>query len=279
MRTEETSLFQGGMTRACAALLGAASLLAFAAPALAQAPESKTPEHHEWSFQGPTGTFDRAALQRGYQVYREVCSTCHSMKFMSFRNLGDDGGPFFDKEHSSSGDNPVIKALAAEFTISDGPDSSGQMFDRPGRPSDPFPHPFPNEQMARLANGGALPPDLSVIVKARKGGPDYVRALLTGYQPAPAGVTVPPGSQYNPYFPGGQLKMPPPLPEGRVTFADGTPNTNAQMAQDVVTFLSWVSDPHTEARKRTGIAVIGYLIGLTALLWITYKRVWRGVKH
>jgi cytochrome c1 len=278
MRAPTTSLFQR-LRSACAVFAGAAGLLA-ASPALAQIEEPLEPEHHHWHFAGPTGTFDRAALQRGYQVYREVCSSCHSMKFMAFRHLGQDGGPFFDEESPNPNDNPRIKALAAEFTVTDGPDDTGSMFERPGRPSDRFPSPFPNEPFARLANGGALPPDLSVIVKARHHGPDYVRAILTGYgRTPPEGVTVPPGSHYNPWFPGGQIKMAPPLPEGRVTFADETAATTEQMAEDVVEFLTWAADPHMESRKRLGLVVIGYLSVLTLLLWLTYKRIWRNVKH
>lgn len=276
---EETSLTRRAIT-AVAALAGALGLAAAtAAPALGQDADMLEPNHYEWDFAGPFGTFDRAALQRGYQVYREVCSSCHGMKFMAFRNLGQEGGPFFDEEFENPNDNPRIKALAAEFMVEDGPDDSGSMFERPGRPSDPFPEPFPNEQFARLANGGALPPDLSVIVKAREGGPDYVRSILTGYLTPPSDVELATGMQYNPWFRGGQIRMPPPLPDNRVTFEDGTEATNDQMAADVVEFLAWAADPHTEERKRLGFIVIAYLAVLTVLLWFAYKRLWRNVKH
>jgi cytochrome c1 len=267
----------GSFVRTLAAL-AAVGMAAAASPALAQE-EAIEPEHHHWHFAGPFGTFDRGALQRGYQVYREVCASCHSMKFMSFRNLGQEGGPFFDEEYPNPNDNPVVKALAAQFIVMDGPDDTGSMFERPGRASDPFPSPFPNEQFARLANGGALPPDLSVIIKARHHGSDYVRAVLTGYMTPPADVIVPPGMNYNPYFAGHQIRMAAPLPEGRVEFADGTPATTEQMAADVVEFLTWASDPHAEARKRLGLVVIAYLSILSVLLWFAYKAVWKGVKH
>ncbi len=277
MRAQPTSLFHR-LTAAGAAVAGAASLTIAAAPALGQ-DEALEPEHHHWHFAGPTGTFDRAALQRGYQVYREVCAACHSMEHLSFRNLGQEGGPFHSDEYPNPNDNPVIKALAAQFTVTDGPDDAGSMFERPGRPSDRLPSPFPNDQLARLANGGALPPDLSVIVKARHHGPDYVRSLLTGYLEPPEGVSVPPGSYYNPWFPGGEIRMAPPLPEGRVIYADGTQATTEQMAEDVVELLTWAADPHTEQRKRTGIVVLAYLAVLTILMWLSYKRLWRDVKH
>jgi ubiquinol-cytochrome c reductase cytochrome c1 subunit len=268
------ALTAGGLV---ATTWGAAALAQEETPEVGMG-EALEPEHVHWDFVGPFGTLDRAALQRGYQVYREVCSSCHSMKFMYFRNLGQEGGPFFDEEYPNPNDNPRIKALAAQFMVEDGPDDTGQMFERDGRPSDHFPNPFPNDQTARLANGGALPPDLSLIVKAREGGPDYVHAILTGFREAPRGVDVPPGMNYNPWFSGGQIRMAPPLPDNRVEYADGTEATNEQMAEDVVEFLTWVADPHTEGRKRLGLAVLAYLTILTVLLWLSYKRLWRDVK-
>ncbi len=260
------------------AAVAAIGFVAAAAPALAQE-EATEPDHHHWHFSGPFGTFDRAALQRGYQVYREVCASCHSMKFMSFRNLGQEGGPFFDEAYPNPNDNPSVKALAAQFIVMDGPDDTGSNFERPGRTSDPLPVPFPNDAFARLANGGALPPDLSVIVKARHHGSDYVMSLLTGYRTPPADVIVPPGMHYNPWFAGHQIRMAAPLPEGRVQYADGTEATTEQMAADVVEYLTWAAEPHAEARKRTGLAVLAYLSILTLLLWFAYKAVWKGVKH
>jgi cytochrome c1 len=258
------------------AAFAAAGAMAFAAHGQ---DEAIPPEHHHWHFDGVRGTFDRGALQRGYQVYREVCASCHSMEFMAFRHLGQEGGPFFDEEFPNPNDSPVIKALAAQFIVMDGPDDTGSMFERPGRPSDRFPSPFPNEPFARLANGGALPPDLSVIIKARHHGPDYVRSVLIGYRTPPADVVVPPGSHFNPYFAGGQIRMAAPLPEGRVIYADETEATPEQMAEDVVEFLTWAADPHMETRKRLGLVTIAYLGMLTILLWFAYKGVWRGVKH
>ncbi|MGD2132669.1 MAG: cytochrome c1 [Maricaulaceae bacterium] len=258
------------------AALGAGLALWTAAQA---AEDAMAPEHHHWHFAGPFGAFDRAALQRGYQVYREVCADCHSMKYLSFRNLGQEGGPFFDEHYPNPNENPVIRALAAEFQISDGPDDSGLMFDRPGIPADTFPSPFPNEPAARLANGGALPPDLSLITKARAHGPDYVRSLLTGYLDPPEDVEMMAGLHYNPWFSGGQIAMAPPLPPDRVFYEDGTEATTEQMAEDVVEFLTWAAEPHAEARKRLGFIVIGYLSILTILLWFSYKALWRGVKH
>lgn len=269
-------------TRMIDRLTPLAAALGLAALAAAPAPAQETvlePEHHHWHFAGPFGTFDRAALQRGYQVYREVCAQCHSMKFMAFRHLGNEGGPYYDEEYPNPNDNPVIKALAAEFFITDGPDDTGQMFERAGRPSDYFPQPFPNDETAKLANGGALPPDLSVIIKARHHGPDYVRSLLSGFRDAPEEVELPPGAYYNPWFDGGQIAMAPPLPEGRVIYEDGTEATTEQMASDVVEFLTWASDPRMESRKRTGVVVIAYLAILTVLLWFSYKRLWKGIKH
>lgn len=259
-------------------VLALAGALATSAPAAA-ADEPLAPEHHHWHFQGVFGTFDRAALQRGYQVYREVCAACHSMEFVSFRNLGQEGGPFYDEEYSNPNDSPIIKALAAEFIIEDGPDAVGDMFERPGRPSDGFPSPFPNEFAARASNGGALPPDLSVITKARHHGSDYVRSLLTGYRTPPDDVTLGLGMSYNPWFPGGQIGMMAPLPEDRVIYEDGTAATPEQMAEDVAEFLTWAADPHTEVRKRMGFKVIIYLGILTILLWFSYRQIWRDVKH
>lgn len=282
MRIGETTVLNR-VTAAAAALIGALTLgLAASAPSGAQ--DAEEPEHHHWHFAGPFGTFDRGALQRGYQVYREICATCHGMKFIAFRHLGQEGGPFYDEEYPNPNDNPVVKALAAQFTVMDGPDDTGQMFERPGRPSDPFPSPFPNEQTARLANGGALPPDLSVITKARHHGPDYIRALLTGYGEPPADVIVPPGMHYNPWFAGHQIRMAPPLAQAALdarefTYADETEVTTEQLSEDVVEFLAWAADPHAEQRKRLGFVVIAYLSILSILLWFAYKRTWKGLKH
>jgi quinol-cytochrome oxidoreductase complex cytochrome b subunit/cytochrome c1 len=223
--------------------------------------------HQSWPDDGVFGHYDKAALQRGFQIYKEVCSACHSMKFVSYRNLADLG---------YSADQ--IKSLAATVTITDGPDDSGNMVDRPGKPSDHFKSPFKNEQAARAANGGALPPDMSLLVKAREGGEDYVYGILTGYGAAPAGVTLMPGLNYNKTFPGHQIAMPQPLIDGRVTFADGTPNTLAQEARDVSQFLAWASEPKMEERKRMGLKVILFMLVFAGILFNTKKKVW-GNRH
>jgi ubiquinol-cytochrome c reductase cytochrome c1 subunit len=235
------------------------------------------PKHPEWTFEGPFGQFDRAALQRGFQVYKEVCSTCHSLNRVSFHALSNDKGGygFFS--------DPQVKAIAAAYQIDADPNDKGELFDekgnrlkRPGIPADHFPPPFANEQAARAANNGALPPDLSIIVKARAGGPDYVYSILTGFQEKPpAGFKVLEGKYFNPYFAGWNISMPPPLSDKQVTYSDGTKATVDQMAKDVVTFLSWAAEPTTEERKRTGFAVMLFLLLLSGLLYLSYRRVWK----
>jgi ubiquinol-cytochrome c reductase cytochrome b/c1 subunit len=244
------------------------------------------PPSLEWSFAGPFGTFDRAQLQRGYKVYKEVCSACHSMKYVHYRNLTEPGGPGFTVEQA--------KAFAAEAApIKDGPNDSGEMFDRPRRLADPFPSPYPNEAAARFSNGGAAPPDLSVITKARsyergfpqflidlvtqfqEQGPNYVAGLLRGYEDTPPeGFVLPDGAYYNKYYPGHAIKMPQMLMDGVVTYDDGTPNTADQLAKDVTAFLMWAAEPHMEARKRLGLQVMIFLALLTGLLYFTKRRVW-----
>jgi ubiquinol-cytochrome c reductase cytochrome b/c1 subunit len=251
----------------------------------ARAENQETPPSQNWSFAGPVGKFDRGALQRGLKVYKEVCSACHSLNYIAFRNIADPGGPGYSEEQA--------KSFAAEYKIKDGPNDQGEMFERPGRPADYFPAPFPNEQAARAANGGGLPPDLSLITKARsyergfpkfifdfftqfqEQGPNYVDALLQGFEKSPpAGVTIPDGSYYNKYFPGHAIKMPPPLNDGQVTFDDGSPATVAQYAHDVTTFLMWAAEPHMEARKEMGLKVFVFLIIFAGLMYFTKKKVW-----
>ena len=227
------------------------------------------PPAETWGFNGPLGKFDRAALQRGYQVYREVCAACHGMKYVAFRNLSQDGGPEFSEDE--------VKALAAEFIIEDGPDEFGDNFDRPGRPSDYFPEPYRNANEARASNGGAFPPDLSLITKARAHGPDYLYKILTGYTDAPAGLEMSPGMEYNPYFSGRQIAMPQPLFEDMVEYADGTPATLDRMSRDLVEFLTWAAEPELEARKGLAIPALLYLAVLTILLYLSYKKIWRNV--
>ncbi len=235
----------------------------------------KEAEHappRDWSFNGPFGAFDRAALQRGYQVYREVCASCHSMKYVAFRNLSDKGGPEFSLE--------AVEALAAEFTVVDGPDDYGDMFDRAGKPFDQFPMAYENDNQARAANGGALPPDLSLVAKAREAGPDYIYALLTGYSDEiPPLFKAQDGLNYNPYFPGRQLAMTRQLADGLVEYTDGTEATEEQMAHDVGQFLYWAAEPKMEARKALAKPVLIYLIILVVLLYASYKRIWREVDH
>ncbi|WP_370151981.1 cytochrome c1 [Ferrovibrio sp.] len=245
----------------------AALVIGATAPALAAGDAPKPPAQN-WSFKGPFGTFDRAELQRGYQVYKEVCAACHSMKYVAFRNLRDIG--FSEAE---------VKALAATFEVTDGPNDAGDMFQRPGLPQDKFPSPFPNEKAARASNGGAYPLDLSLIAKARGhgydgDGADYLRALLTGYQDAPAGFALGEGLSYNAYFPGHQIAMPKPLNEDQVTYADGTKATVEQMAHDVSAFLTWAAEPKLEERKRMGFKVIIFLLVLTGLFFAAKKRIW-----
>ena len=231
-----------------------------------QSAEMVDPIKVDWSFKGLTGTFDRASLQRGFQVYKEVCSSCHSMQYLSYRNLGEPGGPEFSEEE--------VKAIAASFEIEDGPDSQGEMFSRPGKPSDKFKSPYPNTQAAIAATGGAYPPDMSVLVKARKGGANYIYSVLVGYEDPPSGVTLDEGVYYNKYMIGNKIKMPNNLIDGLVEYSDGTQSTVEQMAKDVTTFLAWAAEPELEERHRTGVKVIIYLILLTILVYLSMKKIW-----
>lgn len=265
--------------------------LALAVPAANAAEGRVEPPALSWSFSGPFGKFDRAQLQRGYKVYKEVCASCHAASLMRFRNLSQPGGPEFTPSQ--------VTALAATYQIKDGPNDTGEMFDRPGRAADPFPSPFANELAARAANGGAYPLDLSVIAKARtyergfprfifdiftqyqEQGPDYIAALLAGYKdPPPEGVTLLPGQYYNTYMPGHLIAMPKPLSDGQVEFpkgADGqpqVPETVAQYAKDVTAYLMWTAEPHLEQRKRIGLQVMLFLMIFAGLLYYTKKKVW-----
>lgn len=270
--------------------LAAGFTLSASAPAFA-AGERVIPPGQSWSFSGPFGTFDRAQLQRGFKVVKEVCANCHSMSLMKLRNLSQPGGPEFTPGQ--------ITALAATYTVKDGPNEQGEMFERPGRPADAFPAPFPNEQAARAANGGAYPPDLSVLAKARtyergfpkfvfdmftqyqEQGPDYIAALLTGYKdPPPEGVTLLPGQYYNTYMPGHLIAMPPPIQDGQVEYPKGpdgkapVPETVAQYSKDVAAYLVWMAEPHLEQRKRTGMMVMIFLFIFGGLLYYTKKKIW-----
>lgn len=221
----------------------------------------------DWSFHGPFGTYDRAALQRGFQVYKQVCSACHSMHQLSYRNLRDLG---FSKAE--------VKAIARAYDVPGGINDEGEPFTKPADPHDRFLNPYANDQAARAANNGALPPDLSLVTKARAHGADYVKALLTGYGEPPAGVHVAQGMHYNLYFPGHQIAMTPPLQEGIVAYSDGTKATVEQMASDVVTFLSWAAEPELEQRNRMGVRVFIFLGVFFGFMFALYKRTWRGIK-
>lgn len=216
-----------------------------------------------FSFNGVFGTYDRASAQRGFAVYQQVCAACHSMRLMSYRNLRDLGLT----------EQQVI-AIASQVQIQDGPNDEGQMFERPGRPSDRFRSPFPNPQAARAGNNGALPPDLSVIAKARAGGADYLYALLTGYEDAPAGVTLAEGMSYNRYFPGHQIAMSRPLNPDQVEFADQTPATVENMARDVATFLAWAAEPELEERRSMGVKILVFLTILAGLAYAVKRKIW-----
>ena len=223
----------------------------------------------DWSFKGLTGKFDRSSLQRGFQVYKEVCSSCHSMQYLSYRNLGEPGGPEFSEQE--------VKAIALSIEIEDGPDSQGEMFTRPGRPSDKFKSPYPNVNASIVANGGAYPPDMSVLVKARPGGSNYIYSVLMGYEDPPTGTTLDEGVYYNKYMIGNKIKMSAPLIEDIVEYTDGTQATVEQMSKDVTTFLTWAAEPELEERHRTGVKVVIYLILLTTLVYLSMKKIWSRV--
>lgn len=287
-----------------------------ASPAWAAGGKAKELKHEHWHFDGIFGTYDADAVQRGFQVYQTVCASCHSLDLVAFRNLGDKGGPYHldacpagvptNIDCSNPNDNPIVKAIAASYQIQDGPDDSGDMFQRDGVPSDYFPRPYANDPIARLANSGALPPDLSLIIKARHHGPDYVYSLLSGYEAAPETVDVLPGQYYNPYFPGdmsqniksaylddegnvlegtkvplgGVLAMAPPLQDGIIDYADPeTPETVEQYSKDVVEFLAWAAEPKMEVRKKLGIVTLLYLIILSGILYWSYREIWSKVEY
>ena len=249
-----------------ALVLGAAAAIS-ATPARA-AGEAPTFPDTRFTFDGLFGTFDRGQLQRGFQVYKEVCSACHAMRQLSYRNLLEIGLT-----------EAQVRNIAAQFQVVDGPNDNGEMFERPARLSDRFRRPFPNEQAARSANNGAYPPDLSVMVKARHNGADYLHALLTGYQDPPAGFQLMDGMNYNRYFPGYQIAMPNVLNPGQLEFADGTEASVSNMARDVTAFLAWAAEPELEQRKRMGVRIILFLIVLGGLTYAVKRKIWADVKH
>ena len=224
----------------------------------------------DWSFKSFFGTFDRASLQRGYQVYTEVCASCHSLKYVSYRNLAEKGGPEFSIDQA--------KAIASNFEVTDGPNNDGEMFTRPAKLSDKFVMPYANDQEAKLSNGGAYPPDMSVLVKARAGGADYIYSVILGYEDPPEGMKLDDGVYYNKYMYGNKIKMPPQLYDDLVTYADGTPATPEQMAKDITTFLAWTAEPKLEERHKFGFRAIIYLVILTILVYFSMKRIWSRIE-
>jgi ubiquinol-cytochrome c reductase cytochrome c1 subunit len=283
------------MLRKLFAAAGVASLIGMAPLAHAATTQAPLKDVH-WSFEGPFGLYDQAQLQRGYKVYREVCSSCHSMTMVAFRNLGDPGGPFWNPKYPNPNDNPVVKSIAKDFQIADVDSDSGDTVKRPGTAADYFPSPFPNDAAARSANGGAVPPDMSLLAAAREGGAQYIYSVVTGDSPsAPAGLNVPAGKFYDPWMPGdvsgfykgdphkvpvgGLIAMPPPLTADRVTFDDGTKATVDQEAKDVAAFLQWAADPKMEERKVTGLGVMIFLVLFSGLLYGSYRQIWRKVGH
>ncbi|MBV9331274.1 MAG: cytochrome c1 [Alphaproteobacteria bacterium] len=262
--------------------LGLFLTLAATAPALAATGDPAPPKDVHWTFESPIGHYDRAEVQRGFQVYKEVCSACHSLNRVAFHDL------ITTREDPTSGigfSEAQAKAIAASYKVPAGPNDKGETLDdkgnpltRPGILADHFPPPFPNEEAARTANSGALPPDLSLIVKAREGGPQYVYSIITGFhQTPPPGFKVMANKYYNPYFSGWNISMPPPLAAGQVAFSDGTKNDLDHEARAVVAFLTWASEPKMEERKRIGFGVLAFLILITVLLYFSYRRVWQGM--
>ncbi|HMK88834.1 MAG TPA: cytochrome c1 [Methylocystis sp.] len=282
-------------------LLSAAFALAALTPQAGLCAEGsggeKKPEPEErplafpWSFAGVMGKYDQDQLRRGFKVYREVCSNCHSMQLVAFRSLGEPGGPGYSEAE--------VKSIAASYKIKDGPNDKGDYFERPGRPSDYFPPPFANEQAARAQLNGAYPPDMSVLAKARgyhrgfptflfdalpglsyqEAGVDYIASLLQGYRDAPADVKLPDGQYYNVYMPGRRLGMVPPLSDGVVTYDDKTPQTVEQYAKDVAAFLMWTAEPHLDRRKSLGRGVLAFLVVFAALLYLVKREIWSTVEH
>ncbi|GLK75168.1 hypothetical protein GCM10008171_04220 [Methylopila jiangsuensis] len=285
MTMANTTIGRAGRALAAAAALGLAGLSA--APAQA-AGETVKPPAQSWSFSGPFGKYDAGQLQRGFKIYSEVCASCHALSLVAFRNLHEYGGPGFTEDQA--------RAIAEDHKVQDGPNDAGEMFERPGRLSDRFPKPFPNENAARAANGGAYPPDFSLLAKARtyergfptflfdivtqyqEQGPDYIHALLTGYAEPKHGEKPPrPGLHYNTYFPGHWIAMAQPIQDGQVEYTDGTPATVDQYGKDIAAFMMWAAEPHMAARKGTGMVVLIFLLIFGALLYFTKRRVWSAV--
>ncbi|GAB5375293.1 MAG: cytochrome c1 [Acuticoccus sp.] len=280
----------GAVVRRLALSLGVAAALSLPAVAAEDGGHAAHVKKLDWSFSGIFGGYDTAQLQRGLQVYREACGLCHSMEYVAFRNLGETTGP-----HMSEA---AVKQIASEYTITDISNETGQPFDRPGIPADHFPSPFPNPTAAAAANGGAYPPDFSLIAKARaehrgfpgfivdafanyaESGPDYIYALMTGYEEPPAGVEAVPGKFYNPvYLAGEWIAMPPPLRDGMITYADGSPETLEQYSKDISAFLMWAAEPKLTERKAIGFRVMIFVAALALLFFLTKRKLWRNVDH
>lgn len=283
-----TSLFRNILWSFAAIALAATGIVGMS---FAAGGEKTRMEHIDWGFNGVFGKYDRLSMQRGYQVYREICAACHSLDHLSFRHLGDRGGPFYDKDNPDPIDNPVVKALARDWTVGDIDQDTGDLIDRLATPVDNFPQIFVNEPEARASNGGTLPPDLSIIVKARSGGADYLYGILTGYKAPPRDMEMSAGMSYNTVFDGNQIAMAPPLTDGIIEYATRTivdhgetrvvapPEvTVEQMSRDVVEFLAWAADPKMEMRKKLGLATMIFLFIFSILLYLTYREVWRNVK-
>ncbi|WP_414642677.1 cytochrome c1 [Brevundimonas sp.] len=290
--TLETSM--RSMKKTLVLIAVAAGLSLAAQPALAEG-GAKHPRSGGFSFEGPFGTFDQAQLQRGYKVYREVCASCHSMDLMHFRTLAEPGGPFYDEHQVNAAENRFVKVLAAEVQVPDIDTETGEPIMRDAVPADRFPNPYPNATAAAAGNGGAAPPDLSVMAKARHDGANYIYSLLSGYRAAPAGLKVGPGQYYNPYMAGdlssywsgdahhvpegGFIAMPPPLQNGQVTYDDDAPETVDQYSKDVAAFIAWASDPKQVQRKQSGVGVLIFLFLFAGVTYMSYRRIWKGVAH
>ena len=275
------------------AVAAIAGLSAIAMPAAA-AGGGHALKNGGFTFEGPFGTFDQGQLQRGYKVYHEVCAACHSMNLMSFRTLGEKGGPFYDPHAPNAAENKVVKAIAAEIQVGDIDTETGEAIKRNAIPADKFPSPYPNHTAAAAANGGAAPPDLSVMAKARHGGANYIYSLLTGYEKPPEGLRMTSTQHYNAYMagdlkpfmpdgahtpPGGFIAMPNPLSDGQVTYDDGTKASVDQMAKDVSAYIAWASEPHAVQRKQTGFGVMIFLAIFAGLTYASYRRIWKGIAH
>ncbi len=274
----------------------AVGLLSVAGPVMAGSTQAPLKDDVHWSFESPLGMYDQAQLQRGFKVYKEVCSACHSMNLVAFRNLGDPGGPFWNPKYPNPNENPVVKAIAKDYQIADIDNDSGDAIKRPGTSADYFVPPFANRTAAAAANGGAIPPDMSLLSAAREGGPRYIYSVVTGDgTTAPAGLTIPAGKYYDPWMNGdvssyyqgnphkipvgGFIAMPPPLIDDRVAFDDGTKATTKQEAADVAAFLQWTSDPKMEERKQLGVSVMIFLLILSGVLYASYRQIWSKIGH